>query len=255
MVAGFWKGGTNMTGARILCFLLLIALAATAVVQRRTIATMRSDNATLQQQNEQARQLARENADIANLRVQNQEAAGLMQANKDLPKLRNEIRQLRQQKPETHRLRAENARLLATIKSSTNAGRPRFADMEGYVAKEAWTQAGFATAEAALQTFFWAIQQRDFVQVSECLSPDNRQGFAKEFEGKTEEERSKIFDQGIGQLGGMTGYRISEKEQVADDTVNLGIQAAAGGHVLRLQLRRFGNEWKIGGEPPKVNRR
>lgn len=240
---------------KILCVLLLVALASTAVVQRKTIATMRSNNATLQQQNEQARQLARENAEIANLRVQNQEVAGLMQANKDLPKLRNEIRQLRQQKPETDRLRAENARLLAAIKSSTNTARARLADMEGYVAKESWTQAGFATAEAALQTFFWAIQQRDFQQVSECLSPDSRQGFAKEFEGKTEEERAKIFEQGIGKLGGMTGYRISEKEQVADDTVNLGIQAAAGGHVLRLQLKRFDGQWKIGGEPAKVNRR
>jgi hypothetical protein len=127
--------------------------------------------------------------------------------------------------------------------------------MEGYVAKENWTQAGFATPEAAVQTFFWAIQQRDFRQVSECFAPDGRQDFAKEFEGKTEEEQAKIFEQGIGQLGRMTGYRISEKEQVADDTVNLGIQAAAGGHVLRTQLRRFGNEWKVGGEAPKVNRR
>ena len=244
-----------MKWSRILCLLLLVALAATAVVQRKTIATMRSNNATLQQQNEQAKQLVIENAKVAGLRAANQEVIALVQANKDLPKLRNEIRQLRQQKPETDRLRAENARLLAAIKSSTNTARPRLADMEGYVAREAWTQAGFATAEAALQTFFWAIQQRDFQQVSECLSPDNRQGFAKEFEGKTEQERTKIFDQGIGQLGGMTGYRISEKEQVADDTVNLGIQAAAGGHVLRLQVRRFGNEWKIGGEPPKVNRR
>ncbi|HMJ66887.1 MAG TPA: hypothetical protein VK615_16210 [Candidatus Binatia bacterium] len=244
-----------MTWLKILCVLLLVALASTAVVQRKTIAKMRSDNAALQQQNEQAGQLARENTEIAKLRADNQEVIALMQANKDLPKLRNEIRQLRQQKPEIEKLRAENARLLAAMKLSTNTAPSRLAQMEGYVAKESWTQAGFATAEAALRTFFWAIQQRDFLQISECLSPDDRQGFAKEFEGKTAEEQAKIFEQGMGELGGMNGYRISEKEQVAEDTVNLGIQAAAGGHVLRLQLKRFDGQWKVGGEPPKVNRR
>ena len=242
-----------MTWPRILCLLLLIALATTAVVQRKTIATMRSNNATLQQQNEQAKQLARENAEVAGLRSANQEVIALVQANRDLPKLRNEIRQLRQQKPEIEKLRAENARLLAATKSSTNTS--RLAQMEGYVAKESWTQAGFATPEAALQTFFWAIQQRDLRQITECLSPEDKQGFAKEFEGKTEEEQAKIFEQGMGQFGRMGGYRIAETEQVAENTVNMGIQAAAGGHVLRLQLKRFDGQWKIGGEPPKVNKR
>src|SRR5881296_2870186 len=148
MAVGYWKGGTNMSWPKILCACLLVALAATAVVQRKTISSARSANATLQQQNEQAGQLARENAELTKLRAQNQEVVALMQANKDLPKLRNEVRQLRQQKPEVEKLRAENERLAAVMKSSTNTARPRLAEMEGYVGKDTWAHAGFATPEA-----------------------------------------------------------------------------------------------------------
>src|SRR5213593_4657303 len=136
MAVGYWKGGTSMGWLKVICGCLLAGVVATAIVQKKSISSMRSGNTDLQQQNEEAAQLARENAELAKLRAANQEIAALMEANQDLPRLRNEVRQLRQAKPEIEKLRAENTRLSAAMTSGTNTVRPRLAEMEGYVAKE-----------------------------------------------------------------------------------------------------------------------
>jgi cell division protein FtsB len=235
-----------MAWMKILGSCLLAGLVVTAVVQKKSVSSLRSVNADLQQQNEEAAQLTRENAELSNLRSANQEITALREANKDLPRLRNEVRQLRQAKPEIEKLRAENTRLAAAMNSQTNTARPRLAEMEGYVAKETWANAGFATPEAALQTFFWAAQQGDLQRMAECLAPEGRRDFEKEFAGKTEEERSKKIEQNLAPLVRIGGYRIAERQQTSEDKVTLGVQAAAGGRVMPFPVQRIGNEWKLG---------
>jgi cell division protein FtsB len=235
-----------MAWLKMVCGGLLAGVVATAVVQKKSISGLRSANTDLQQQNEEAAQLARENAELPKLRAANQEIVALTGANQDLPRLRNEIRQLRQSKPEIEKLRAENTRLAAAVNSATNSGRPRLTEMEGFVAKDTWANAGFATPEATLQTFFWAAQQGDLQRLAECMTPESRRGFEKEFEGKTDEQRRKMFEEGFARVLRIPGYRVAERQQTSDDKVTLSLQAAAGGRTIQFPVQRIGNEWKIG---------
>src|SRR6185369_14185231 len=143
------------------------------------------------------------------------------------------------------KLRQENQRLASAIKSLSSGKSLSFAEMEGYVAKETWSHSGFATPEAALQTLLWAVREGQINAVAECMSPESRPWFEKEFAHKSEEAKKKALQDGLGQLVQTGGYRLVDKEEVADDKVLLGIQAVSGGTVAKVVLRRFGNEWKF----------
>src|SRR6185503_2215744 len=121
---------------KIIAVCLLAAAIGAAWVQRNSIAALREKNIELRRQAD-AENAARENRG-APPRVDDQEIQSLTEATRELPKLRNEVRQLRQQKPEIDRLLSENGQLAAQISSGAN--RPKLAQMEGYVAKEQWVQ-------------------------------------------------------------------------------------------------------------------
>ena len=215
------------------------------VFQRSTLSTARKENAQLRQAKAEAAQLATENQSISEVRAQNQQLEELRTANRELPKLRNEVRQLRSQGAQIERLRQENQRLASALNSLNSGKAKSFSEMEGYVSKESLSHAGFATPEAALQTFLWAIREGRIDAVAECISPDGRPSFQGEFANKTEEEQKKSLQQGLGQLIRSSGYRVVDREQVGEDKVKLGIQAVAGGIIAKVVLRRVGNEWKF----------
>ena len=240
---------------RLLKFIGIGFLAATLaalVLQRRAIARARQENESLRQQNEEVGRLASENGGIPRLRLENEEVEALKATHPDLLKLRNEVCHLRDHLPQLAKLRQENQRLGSEIKSLADGKPLRLAQMEDYVAKETWSNVGFATPEGALQTFLWAIREGQSNQIAECISPDKRARFEKQF-------AQMHLQEGIG-LAKMTGYRMAEKEQALQDQaqtivgqtpapdenrVILGIQAAAGGAVIKWHLKRSGDEWKI----------
>jgi hypothetical protein len=225
-----------------------LALAAVVTVfflQKHAISTARQANAALLQEQAEAAQLVGENQSTSELREQNRQLEELRAANQELPKLRNEVRQLRSQGAQIERLRQENQRLASALNSLNSGKAKAFSEMEGYVSKESLSHAGFATPEAALQTFLWAVREGRIDAVAECISPDGRPSFQAEFTNKTEEEQKKSLQQGLGQLIRGSGYRVVDREQVGEDKVKLGIQAVVGGIIAKVVLRRVGNEWKF----------
>jgi len=224
---------------------LLAGTLAVVVFQKNAISSARLENAKMRQVREEAARLEQENHGIAELRLQNEAMESLRNSHQELLRLRNEVRQLRAQGSEVEKLRQENQRLASTIKSLSSRKSPSFAEMEGYAAKETWSHSGFATPEAAVQTLLWAVREGQINAVAECMSPESRPWFEKEFAHKSEEAKKKALQDGLGQLVQTGGYRLVDKEEVADDKVLLGIQAVAGGTVAKVVLRRFGNEWKF----------
>ncbi len=243
------------------CCLMASALAL-VVLQRSAISKASEENQRLRQDHKEWARLQRENESIPELRTQNQEIAGLNRANEDLLKLRNEVGQLRAQAPQVANLQAENQRLAFEIKSMAEGKVSHLSEMKGYVAKEAWSNAGFASPEAALQTFFWAVQEGQFNQIAECLSPVERRHLEKGFAQDDKEEWGRVLQEHMG-LTRMGGYRIAEREPVvevedaafdskipakqhiSEDKVVLGVQAAVGGAIIKWHLERVGNEWRI----------
>lgn len=222
---------------------LLAAAVIAAWLQRNAIAALRQSNAELRQQAADSAQLA---ITVRGAPAQSDDQAmqHLAEAAKELPRLRNEVRQLRQHKPEIERLRQENSQL--TAQAATAPNRPKLAEMEGYVAREQWAQAGFATPDAAVQSFFWAIANQDFDFLAQCMSPKMQADFQKSLEGKTPEEMAATFQKGIGEFAKLGGYRVAERRQRNEGSVELGIQAAAGGHIMPMRLIRSAEgEWKL----------
>src|SRR5688572_13477447 len=121
----------------------------------------RSVRAGLRAKNEM---LLASTAEVETLLAQNREltnSSGFVRddvdtASAELPLLRNEVRQLREQQQLSEKLRAENERLRADAESGASPA--RFSEKEGYLSREAWTNAGMGTPEAVVQTFFQALK-------------------------------------------------------------------------------------------------
>jgi hypothetical protein len=46
----------------------------------------------------------------------------------------------------------------------------------------------------------------------------------------------------------VNGFRIAGRTTLAEDKIQLGIQVAANGAILPLEIQRVGNEWKQAGD-------
>jgi len=215
-------------------------LSAAMVWQRARLGELRTRNERLIALKAEADRLTIENLDLPALQVANLRDTG---TGNELLRLRNQVRQLRAQQPQIDQLRAENERLAAANRSAASP-RQEFSQMEGFMAKESWNNAGFATPENALQTFFWAVREGDLAMLAECVPPQARQHFIHLNEPGNEQERDRTLAEVRGLIAGV-GIRVVDRESTDDGKATVGIQAAAGGAIMKLQFRRFGAEWKV----------
>ena len=225
---------------RILSGLVLVAALLTAGWQRIAISRTRAANETLRQQS-----VAAASAVVTEpSQASSHEIAALQEANRDLPKLRNEVRRLRDEKREFERLQTENERLAATLKARPKATAPRMSEAEGFVLREKWTHAGFATPEATVQTFFWALANKDVRAWAHCMSGKDAEKMVQQMQESTDGGATRM-ERKFAEVAEVQGFRVAEKKQVAEDKVELGLQAAAGGHVMSMRLQLVDGEWRF----------
>lgn len=224
---------------KLCCGCALTAMLAMLTVQRRTISHTRTANETLRQQNAAPTVVASDG-------VQGtvEEIETLQTANRDLPKLRNEVRKLREEKREFEKLQGENERLAATLKAAPKTTAPPLSEAEGFVLKQTWSKAGFATPEATVQTFFWAIANKDIASMAECSTGKARKSMEQAIQ-QSMADGGRSFEEQFAPLAKMQGFRVAEKKQIAEDKIELGIQAAAGGRVMPMRLQLDNGEWKL----------
>jgi hypothetical protein len=224
---------------KILCGFALVAAILTVGWQRNAVSRTRAENEALRQKNALV-------GSIVAVQPQNlnDEIEALQAANHELPKLRNEVRKLREEKREVEKLRAENERLSAALKAAPKMVAPPLSEAEGFVLKEKWSHAGFATPEATVQTFFWAIANKDVGALAECMTGDARKSMEREMQ-RSLADGGKRFEEQFEPLAQMQGFRIAEKKQVSETKIELGIQAASGGQAMPMALKLVNGEWKL----------
>jgi uncharacterized protein (TIGR03435 family) len=119
--------------------------------------------------------------------------------------------------------------------------------------KSGWAPAGYATPEAALQTYFWALRQGDAARLTASLTAEARADFAKEVQdaGKTADEYLKVA---APELAKMSGYRLLAIEPTAINEVDC--QMVMDGAAIKsedatnsLTLKKAGTEWKVNEAP------
>ena len=107
---------------------------------------------------------------------------------------------------------------------------------------EAWANAGFATPEAAIQTFFWALRQQDAQSVVSCMTPETNKGSGLVDETGT--IQPGMIEREMQLLGRIAAFRIVTMD-VKDDRAKAEVQAAVNGTAIKFSLRRIGQEWKM----------
>jgi hypothetical protein len=120
------------------------------------------------------------------------------------------------------------------------------ADVEGAVPRDKWVFAGFATPEAAVQSFFAALASADFDQVVRCTSPQGAERLRGEMANDPEKFRNE-FEEGLGKMGKLSGFRIIGTRPKGNDEerIEVLVQVVTDGKPMPLPLRRVGNEWKL----------
>jgi hypothetical protein len=249
-----------MSSKRFITVILMGGTLAAIVWQRSVLAGLRSQNEALRAAREETDRLELENSGSRNSATIAANPAPEAGANPELLRLRNEVRRLRAQKLDWDRLKNQNEQLAAEIRSGL-ASPVKFSDLEGFVAKESWSHAGFGTPEAAVQTFFWAAREGDLARVAECFPAKDGQYLAALTQPGHEQERDRMLDD-LRQMTMSAGFRIMEKvtqeegfstaggrpvggEPQLPTKVLLRIQAVGGGSVIPLSLWLYPDGWKI----------
>ena len=175
-----------------------------------------------------------------------QEAIMLREQTRELPKLRNEVSQLRARRAELATARAENVRLLGA--KSTGAMFPRKAP-PGFISKAELKNAGCATPESAVETFFWAMRESRLDLMIQSLSPDHQD--REDFESLPPETRTQQINGFSGgnlgnpRISSFSDFTVVEREQISEDTVVLSLRSSGAAKVAKYRLKRFGTEWKM----------
>lgn len=230
---------------RFLSALLFLGILAAGYIWERWASNaLRAENEALRAATQEAEQLAAENRELPGLRAA--AAAVERSDHTELLKLRNQIRQLRDRKQEADKLRAANQLLAAEIQSGKFAPR-RLADMEGAVPREKWAFSGFATPEAAVQSFLAAVVSGDPEQLVRCMTPEGADGYRKEM-AKDPVAFRKQFEGEFGKFAKLSAFRITGTRPKGGDgdRVEVLVQVVANGEPMPLSLHRVGTEWKLG---------
>ncbi|HWX19329.1 MAG TPA: hypothetical protein VN578_05395 [Candidatus Binatia bacterium] len=233
---------------KLAALVIAVCLLGALLVQRQTLNSLRAENGTLQQQQAEAEQLRTDlsqRKDDGDLR---DEIAGLKEKTGDLLALRNEITQLREQKAQLGRLRAENQRLRS---AGPNGGAVvALPNLPGMFSKEGVTNAGWSTPEATIQTYFWALRERDENVRAACLEPSLLQQLQAR-------KGAEGFQASVDENTNVIGFRILGQQPDGPDSVRVdvrlwmaapGPERAGGVRVTpyALRLHKHGEEWRLG---------
>ncbi|HEY4952495.1 MAG TPA: sigma-70 family RNA polymerase sigma factor [Verrucomicrobiae bacterium] len=108
--------------------------------------------------------------------------------------------------------------------------------------KASWRFAGFGDPESAFQSCMWAVGNGDVKTLLAGLSPARQAAFA----GRSDSEIIPAKDK--ADFAKMTGYRIIEKQVLAENEVMFEMYAEGLEQTQKFSLQRIGGEWKFGGK-------
>ena len=227
---------------KLFFILLLAALIAVGVWERRSIASLRAENAALSEQQSAARALADENAALAK-RLGEAPAPGPEVNKSELLRLRNDVRRLRAAQADLARIRTDNERLSAELKSGRV--RPqRLADQPGYVARESWANLGAATPEDALQTFFSAMRDANVELMLGLVGEGEGRTMREEYRKNPAKMREELARDALKNFPA-TGYVVAGREDLGGEKIRLKVRFAAQSEPMDFEFQREGGAWRM----------
>jgi len=187
--------------------LLLVGL------QHKQLRELHSENVTLQQNSTEASRLKADLDKSSIDQTQDKaEIARLREENHDLLKLRNEVNQLREARAQFEKVSAENQRLQSIAKNAAKTdSKP---SMQPIVVRiDALVNRGENTPEDAMQTFAWALRERNGDVLSHCATPKMYSQFQRFLKERDEQPFSSFVS-----------LEIVARRDPKPNVVQLGVQ-------------------------------
>jgi RNA polymerase sigma factor (sigma-70 family) len=238
--------------------IIIVGVAAVSVIQHQTQAKLHEQNEFLQRQIDQMSQLETENQNLSNQ---------LDQANRSEADARNMLQNFLQQRtPEQSTNQIQTAPIsfnqsVSPVESTVNVELPR----------DSWTNAGFATPQAALQSRGAAIlngERQQFAQsvyltdgarkviedqlvqmASASKDPDTPALLQRALNEKWGAEEAILMPMmAENQNKTYTNYKILSQQSSSADEMIMEVEtdmASAPPKIETLNFRRYGNDWKI----------
>lgn len=224
-------------------------LAGAGIYEARQATQLRDQVQTLQQQQapmfEQIQQLQKE-LDEASNRVAglNNDLAKNRGNNTELLKLRGEVGVLRNQLNQQDRLRGGTSHPEAKAAQTNQVTSSVFDDHP----RETWKLAGYATPDAALQSWLWAYCNGDKTAMLNSLSPDKFKVEEARLAQKTE---TQLKEESERESQIVRGYQIVDQSALSDSEIELSlvIKLTDGSiqRPIKYRVVKVGDDWKFAG--------
>jgi hypothetical protein len=208
--------------------------------QRRELVSLRADQQRLQTEsaptNDSPGSSATADMRTAVLAVPRADSSSM----RELLRLRAEVTKLADRQRELAGVRGENERLHAQVAArATNA--PAAGGLPpGYIMRSKAQWAGLNTPEDSLQSFLWAVQNRDFANLLSVLTPESAQRFQAQV--REAGNSTDAFFQDVGQLPGL---RVASRQTQPDGSIELRVEIVPGQPNEAVRFEQIGGQWKM----------
>jgi hypothetical protein len=231
---------------RVIVVLALIVCAVIIWQQATTISTLRVQADIVPVQKQEIERLRTEIKSLERMRVENQE----------LTLLRERLTNLESHARELEKFHADQEAAIAAApisgpKRGTNALaalQPTEAEIGNYFSRETWTNAGYGSPAAAIETMFWALRESNFEKLVETMSDEDAKGFTSTF--RTDADIETFWrSTRRSPIGRLPGYYIVDVENIGTDQtivyLNTIAGEAAGMEPSAIGLSKVKDEWKL----------
>lgn len=156
----------------------------------------------------------------------------------ELLRLRSQVSQLTQRKRELATLPAENDRLrtqVATRSTNVVAGKTL---PPGYIRKSQAQNVGYNTPEDTLQSFLWAIQNRDTNGLMQAMMPETVQKIAEEMDRHPGEMWNGLTN--------LPGMHVLDRQPMPDGGIELRVEIMPGEPMPQpMRFHLVNGQWKM----------
>ncbi len=234
--------------ASILFPAAVVALALWLAAEHRALQARTAEHQLLQQELRQMSELAARNEQLSI-----QVAAG--KSPEPLPhdqfmellRLRGEVGVLKQKQTDLDKARKENQQAHAVLthylQTLTETNPVATAD---YWPRGSWTNAGYMSPEAALQTTFWAGYNGDLTNMYASITDEMRTNLDDQYKGKSNAEISvRLADETYN----LASTQILDRQVRDDNTVVLTVELEEREHfeTVGMVMKNVNGQWKLAG--------
>ncbi len=133
--------------------------------------------------------------------------------------------------------------LFATIIIGLGLVSVAFSQTTNVYPKASWAFVGYASPDAALETWTWAFSKGDKKVMLQSLTPEGQKGWQKMVARMTDDQ----WKAQVAQIAKIPGYTIRKREMVSNEEVVLHIGFSGSDEVQQFDMKKIGSEWKLAG--------